>query len=385
MKAMLAVLLGALVSSANAQSLEDVLRSASSAQRSPVPLGVSNCPVGAEVIYSTTRASTQGAEITAAANGPATCMSDLVVLAGTSRNLCEIAVDVFTLTDNSPFNLTLEVYTACTTSGAAGSACGTGPGTLVPSSTVTVSNIQPAALGTVTTVRFPMAGVSLASEADNTVAIKINASRANVFWNIGETPTVGSIPAGEPATSFVERCGSTGANNGCQRNFGVTNNFAMEVRGIPATPPVYSYTPPTGSTVTGTGGAAIGSTSTFTITPAIGTAGTGTGAPATTQLTCTAPTAPFAGFGQTVTAIGAGAISGGPLSGTCTRGAAAVTQTLSCIELQGSTQVPRSWTLSCPAGTAAVTQAVDSTSTWSLIALVLALFGFGAVTVRRRG
>lgn len=150
----------------------------------------------------------------------------------------------------------------------------------------------------------------------------------------------------------------------------------------PATAPVYSYTPAPGSTVAGTGGGPVGSTSTFTITPAIGTPGTGTGTPATTQLTCTAPTAPFAGFGQTITAIGAGAISGGPLSGTCTRGAAAVTQTLTCTETRGTATVTRTWELSCPAGSVAAP--VDATNTWSLIALVLALFGFGAVMVRRR-
>lgn len=153
-----------------------------------------------------------------------------------------------------------------------------------------------------------------------------------------------------------------------------------------ATAPVYSYSPAPGSTVVGTGGSLVGSTSSFTIAPSIGTAGSGTGTPATTQLTCTAPTAPFAGFGQTISAIGAGAITGGPLSGTCTRGAAAVTQTLTCTETQGATAVTRSWTLSCPAGGAlGTTAAVNATSPWSLAALMLALFGIGAVLVRRRG
>lgn len=153
----------------------------------------------------------------------------------------------------------------------------------------------------------------------------------------------------------------------------------------PATPPVYSYTPAPGSTVVGTGGNLIGSISSFTIAPAIGTPGTGTGTAATTQLTCAAPTAPFAGFGQTVSAIGSGAITGGPLGGTCTRGAAAVTQTLTCTETQGTTAVTRSWTLSCPAGVAPITAlSVNATSPWSLIALVLALLGFGAILVRSR-
>jgi hypothetical protein len=119
-----------------------------------------------------------------------------------------------------------------------------------------------------------------------------------------------------------------------------------------AVPPQFAYTPAAGTTVTATGGGAVGSTGSLTITPSVGTAGSGTGAAATTTLTCTAPTAPFTGFGQTVTAIGAGAISGGPLSGSCTLGAAAATQTLTCNENRGGTANARTWTLNCPAGAA---------------------------------
>jgi hypothetical protein len=154
-----------------------------------------------------------------------------------------------------------------------------------------------------------------------------------------------------------------------------------------ATPPVFGFTPAPGATVSATGGTTVGSTGNLSIAPAIATAGTGTGTPATTTLTCTAPTAPFAGFGQTVTAIGTGAITGGPLAGTCTLGAAAVTQGLTCVENRGGTPTTRTWTLSCPAGTAppAPTVAVNATSAWSLIALMLGLFGFAAVMVRRQG
>jgi subtilisin-like proprotein convertase family protein len=152
----------------------------------------------------------------------------------------------------------------------------------------------------------------------------------------------------------------------------------------PTTPAQFGYAPPPGSTVSGTGGGLIGSTSNFTITPSIATPGTGTGAAATTTLTCTAPTAPFAGFTQTVTAIGDGAISGGPLTGTCTRGSTAVTQTLTCSENQGGMAVSRTWTLNCPAGQIPAVP-VNATSAWSLIALMLALFGFAAVAVRRQG
>jgi hypothetical protein len=202
---------------------------------------------------------------------------------------------------------------------------------------------------------------------------------------------------------FTNESGSTNHFGYIQVQFGATAGTRAIVRyvyestpdtaitvappGPPNVPPQFGYTPAPSSTVTATGGTGIiGSTSNLSIAVSVATAGSGTGAPATTTLTCTAPTAPFAGFGQTVTATGSGAISGGPLSGTCTRGATAVTQTLTCSENQGGTPVARTWTLNCPAGTAPVaTVPVDATSVWSLIALMLALFGFAAVAARRQG
>ncbi len=179
---------------------------------------------------------------------------------------------------------------------------------------------------------------------------------------------------------FVTNAGPSGDNS----DYIGIDTFSFD-EGVVASPPVFSYTPPPGSTVTATGGTGIiGSTSNLSIAVSVATPGTGTGAPATTLLTCNAPTAPFSGFGQTITAVGAGAITGGPLSGTCTRGPTAVTQTLTCTERQGETSVTRTWTLNCPAGQIPSVP-VDATSVWSLIALMLALFGVAAVTVRREG
>lgn len=188
--------------------------------------GVTACS-GQTTIYDTTHAANQGAEITAAANGAATSMGDLIVLAAGSRFVCRVTVEVFTLAAVTPFDLTMRMWTACSTDGVGGSACGTGPGTLIPGSTVTVTGITPPALGTIFQVVFDYPNLDLNGEADNTISVSINASRSDVFWRINETVAVGSQPVGEPATSFVERCGSTAANNGCSRNFGVTNNFAM--------------------------------------------------------------------------------------------------------------------------------------------------------------
>jgi hypothetical protein len=184
------------------------------------------------IVYDTTHAATQGAELAPTANGAATNLSDRIVIAGTDRFVCGITVEVFTLASVVPFDMTMRLWTDCTTSGAGNTPCGNGPGTLIPNSTVTVTGITPPALGTIFAVTFPYPNVDLSSEADNTISVALNPSRNDVFWRIGETPVVGSLPAGEPATSFVERCGSVAANNGCQRNFGVNNNFAIQIEAM---------------------------------------------------------------------------------------------------------------------------------------------------------
>ena len=54
----------------------------------------------------------------------------------------------------------------------------------------------------------------------------INASRANVFWILGETPTIGSMPAGEQdlvlqlVVVVLEKW---------MCSFGLANNFAMTI------------------------------------------------------------------------------------------------------------------------------------------------------------
>jgi hypothetical protein len=228
----LAVLIGAalFVGTATAQDDSSLLRSATGQSATVIGVRGGTCPTVPTVIYNTTRTSTQGAEITAAANGAATCMGDLVTLAALpERSLCEVEVDLFTLAAITPFDLTLNVYTACSSSGVAGETCGSGPGALL--TTVNVPGITPpAALGTIFTVVIPVNNVDISGDPDSTLSFSLNASRNDVFWRLGETPTVGSQPAGEVATSVVERCGSVAANNGCTRNFGIVNNFAFTAR-----------------------------------------------------------------------------------------------------------------------------------------------------------
>jgi subtilisin-like proprotein convertase family protein len=182
------------------------------------------------VVYQTTDVGNTGAEITATANGAAASMGDAIVMAGTNRYINRVEVKLFTLTSLTPFNLTLRLYTDCSTDGSANSACGNGPGVLVPNSTLTLSGITPAALGTVFTVVFNYTAiVNLTAETDNQINVVLNASRNDVFWILNETPVIGSLPPGEGATSVVTRCGSSGANNGCARDFGINNNFNMRI------------------------------------------------------------------------------------------------------------------------------------------------------------
>jgi subtilisin-like proprotein convertase family protein len=160
---------------------------------------------------------------------------------------------------------------------------------------------------------------------------------------------------------------------------GSLDSWSLDVTtGVSSSPPIFAYNPAPLGTVAFTGGGVIGSTGTGTIDVSIGTPGSGTGAMNTTTTTCTAPTAPFAGFGQTVMAEGAGAISGGPLSGTCTLGAAAVTQALTCSEDQGGTPVVVTFELSCPAGT--VVPLTSTPTSGSLITLPMQSFAGPATT-----
>ncbi|SHJ24741.1 T9SS type A sorting domain-containing protein [Flavobacterium haoranii] len=184
---------------------------------------------GQVTIYETSHASNQGAEITPTANGPACQMGDAITLGGTARYLNSITVDLFNLNDASPFSVTMTLYNDCPSSTSTGS-CGSGPGTLIPGSSVTVNvTAPPTTLGTIFQVVFPFNEFDLNSETDNTITVMINASRNNVLWRIGETATVGSMPATETGNGFATRCGSTASNNGCARNFGIPNNFAMTI------------------------------------------------------------------------------------------------------------------------------------------------------------
>jgi hypothetical protein len=190
---------------------------------------------------------------------------------------------------------------------------------------------------------------------DHTLGIRFFNETTSAI-NFGYLTIRATGPTGFPATIIRFVYENTGTD------------ITVTAGGPVATAPTFAYTPATASTVGFTGSTTLGGTANGSIAVALGTpAGAGTGAAATTTLTCTPPTAPFTGFGQTITAVGSGAISGTALSGACTVGAAAATQTLTCNENRGGTANARTWTLSCPAAAVPVTSVPASGSTVSLI------------------
>jgi hypothetical protein len=185
------------------------------------------------------------------------------------------------------------------------------------------------------------------------IATQVTLNSSNNYFGFRFT----NEPGGTNHFGYMQvQFGATAATRSIIRYvFESTPDTAITVAGG-ATAPGFAYTPATGSTVPFSGSTTVGGTANGSITVALGTpVGSGTGAAATTTLTCTPPTAPFTGFGQTITAIGSGAISGTTLSGSCTVAAAVATQTLTCNENRGGTANARTWTLSCPAAVIPVT------------------------------
>lgn len=185
-------------------------------------------------IYDTTHDATTGGEITPIANGLDTSYGDAIQLDGTERQLDIISVNLFNLTDTSDFTLTMTLYSDCPTLTGT-SACGTGIGTLIPFSENEVLVKAPPTVGQFV-VDFEYNGLDITDFAtDNTITVMLRASRNNVFWITNESPVIGSTPAGDTPLSTVTRCGSTAANNGCNRAIAAPtiNNLGMKITALP--------------------------------------------------------------------------------------------------------------------------------------------------------
>ncbi len=207
------------------------------------------------------------------------------------------------------------------------------------------------------------------------------------FAGFTQTPTAvgsGSVsPTSITGTCTVAATAQTATLN-CVENRGGTNvpiTFDLVCPAATNVPPNLTLTPPPGSTITGSGGGLIGSTANFSISGTV-SGGSGSGAGATTTFSCTPPGAPFAGFTGTMQAVGGGALTGSPITGTCTVGPAPVTVNMTCQINQGGAITNVNYELVCPAGLPAA-QPIDTLSRTGLLMLALLLLGFGAYAVRR--
>ncbi len=182
-----------------------------------------------ETIYSiASLVSGGGASITSLANGAAASMGDIIILGGTSRLVNNVRVAVGSIGSLAPFDLTLNIYSDCSTNGSANSPCGNGTGTLLATQTLT-GLVLPSAF-TYYFVDFSFSNLDLSGEVDNTISVVLNTTNPDVIWPVDCNPGIGS------STPFATRCGSVAANNGCGRNFATTNAFYIE---ITATSDVY--------------------------------------------------------------------------------------------------------------------------------------------------
>jgi hypothetical protein len=178
----------------------------------------------------------------------------------------------------------------------------------------------------------------------------------------------GAVSPASITGSCVTAASSASATLSCVESRGGTAipvSFTLVCPAATTIPPAFAYTPTAGSTVTAVGGTIVGTTAQLGVNVAISAAGLGTGTSATTTTTCAAPSLPFQGFAQTVTATGTGAISGGPLTGTCAVGSTQATASLNCTELRGGTTVPVSFQVVCPAPLTLDADGSDTTSRYA--------------------
>lgn len=185
------------------------------------------CPCG-DPIWADINAANATAIAGAAPGVPSTELGNEIQLGNPTgfRDICRVSAVVqegfvgYEAVDGTPFNMTCTIWNSCPAAGTAAGACGNSGATII--GTATVNNIT-VPTGTAIFVDFdfspPLANVP------NNIAVMFRASRAGPGLQLGgAAPTIGTIPTGN-----ASRCGSTTANNGCVRNFGVNNAFSFIV------------------------------------------------------------------------------------------------------------------------------------------------------------
>ncbi|QIE59016.1 HYR domain-containing protein [Rasiella rasia] len=146
--------------------------------------------------------------------------SEYISMAGTNRAITEIAMFLVDAPISlTPYDVTINVYSDCNTSGLDGSSCDSGPGVLIPGSTQTIT-VTPTAQ--VHEVVFNYTGLDVSSEIDNELTISLSTTRNDIGWLVGNSGrTVGSRTVQEDGfgVDIFAVCGQA-INNGCAQFFG---------------------------------------------------------------------------------------------------------------------------------------------------------------------
>ncbi len=180
------------------------------------PRGGATC---GQVVYdSLTLISGTGADITGGGE-LARSLGDTVTLAGTDRDICRVSVLHGSLT-GAPYNLTLRIYNGCPVAGAAlpDGACGALGAQIGGDFTV---NVPAPVAGQYEEIEFL---ISPAITVPDTIALMFQTDDTGGLISLDAQVNTGS------SATPINRCNSTGGNNGCNRNFGVSNQVGLNIQ-----------------------------------------------------------------------------------------------------------------------------------------------------------
>lgn len=148
----------------------------------------------------------------------------------TNRLITLVEVGLYHNPSDPKFPITLEIsmYSDCPAinSSTEGNACGSGPGTLIPGSTITLPNFLPSDGLYLRGFNFPTPVNAYGYGEEITVMFK--AICAGNVYILGNTPIqVGSNPLGEPSESRYSGCGENLTFSGCDYSVSPTYNNIM--------------------------------------------------------------------------------------------------------------------------------------------------------------
>lgn len=184
------------------------------------PRGV---PCGPTIYDSLGLISGNGADPTAGGTQFGISLGDVITLAGTERDICRVSV-IWGSLDTADYSLTLRIYDGCPVAGAAlpDGACGALGAQIGGDFTINV--VAPPA-GQYQELEFL---IDPPLTVPDTIACMFQTTSASNLMSLDAIVTVGSSAA------TITRCNSTTGNNGCNRNFGLSNNVGLSVQAVAA-------------------------------------------------------------------------------------------------------------------------------------------------------